>query len=145
MMLLRITNLSVSMTSFASDDTAQWSDTIPIQNVQLLGGIHLTLFLLQHSHLIKLLSESDHGFKLFHFYYCEGLGEQVCWVFFSSDMEGFNDSFIELFPNVVVSYIDVFCLMFHCRIYGKKYCHLIVQAKWCWSMWWVTNLPTEGS
>ena len=145
MMLLRMTNPSVSMTSFVSDDTVQWSDTIPTWNVQLLVGIHLTLFPIQHSHSTKLQSESDHGSELFHFYYCQGLGEQICWVFFSSDMEGFNDSFIKLFPNVVVSNIDVFCSTFHRRIYGKKNCHLIVWEKWCWSMWWVPYLPAEGS
>ena len=44
MMLLQITNPSVSIISFASDVTAQWSDTIPSRNVHLLVGIHLTLF-----------------------------------------------------------------------------------------------------
>ena len=47
-MLLLVTNPSVSMISFASDDTAQLSDTIPIRNVWLLVGIHLTFIPLQH-------------------------------------------------------------------------------------------------
>ena len=145
MMLLQVTNPSVSMISFVSDDTAQWSDTIPSWNVWLLIRIHLTLFPFQHSHSTELLPESDHGSKFFHFYYCKGFGEQVCWVFFSSDMERFNDSFVELFPYVVVSYIDVFRSTFHCRIYHKEYCCLIILAKWCWSMRWVANLPTERS
>ena len=46
-MLQWITNPSVSMTSFASVITVQWSNTIPSWNVQLLCRIHLTLFLLQ--------------------------------------------------------------------------------------------------
>ena len=145
MMLLWMTNPSVSMISFVSDDTAQWSNTSPSRNGQLLIGIHLTLFPFQHSHSTELLPESNHGSKLFHFYCCEGLGECICWVLFSSYMEGFDDSFVELFPYIMVSNVNVFCMMFHCRIYGQEYCCLVVWAKWCWSIRWVTYLPAKGS
>ena len=47
MMLLWITNPSVSMISFASAVTVQWSNTIPSWNAQLLVGIHLTLLPIQ--------------------------------------------------------------------------------------------------
>ena len=50
-MLLQITNPSVSMISFASDDTAQWSDTIPSQNVQL--------FMWNTSHIVSASTPSS--------------------------------------------------------------------------------------
>ena len=43
-MLLQITNLSVSMISFAHVCTVQWSNMIPRWNVWLLLRIHLTWF-----------------------------------------------------------------------------------------------------
>ena len=43
-MLLWITNLSVSNDIISTGYTALWSDTIPSQNVQLLVGIQSHLF-----------------------------------------------------------------------------------------------------
>ena len=43
-LLLRITNPQLVIISFAQVQAAQWSDTIPTQNIWFTIGIHLTLF-----------------------------------------------------------------------------------------------------
>ena len=53
-MLLWISNLSVSYDIISTGYTALWSDTIPKWNVQLLVGTQSHLFLFQHICLVKL-------------------------------------------------------------------------------------------
>ena len=66
-MMLQITSLSVSMTSFASDNTVQLSDTIPSWNVQLKHGIHLTLILLQQvGHFFSYMNSYHVQFSWLH-------------------------------------------------------------------------------
>ena len=55
-MLLQITNLSVSYDIICTGYTALWSDTIPKWNVQLFIGIQSHLFLFQQQHHDTTLS-----------------------------------------------------------------------------------------
>ena len=116
-MLLWITNLSVSYDITCTGYTVLLSNTISKQNVWLLVRIQSHLFLFQHSHSNKLPCESNHGSKFLHFDNSEGLGEQISWVFFSWYVIRFNNLIFILFTNVVVMYIYMLCLSFHCWIY----------------------------
>ena len=62
------------------------------------------------------LWQSDFGPKFLHFDDWQELGEQVCWVFFTSDMERFYNLFLILFPYVMMSNINMFCSTFDCWI-----------------------------
>ena len=109
-MLLQITNLSVSYDVTCTGWTALWSNTIPKWNVQLLIRMLSHLLPFPHSHSIKLLCGSNHLPELFHLNDCKGLGEQISWVFFSRYVIRFHYLILVLFLNVVVLYMYV-CLV----------------------------------
>ena len=81
------------------------------------------MILLQHSHSTKLF-----GPKFISFDNWQGLGEQVYWVLFSTNMEGLNEAFFILFLYVVMSNVYVLSAMFNCWIYCEEYHSLVVQA-----------------
>ena len=69
-MLLLIINLSVSMISFAQVYTAQWFNTIPHQNVQLLVGIHLTWFCFNSKVIIDAIGYCISAVRIIYRYNC---------------------------------------------------------------------------
>ena len=124
--LVRLTTVhyqsAVSMISLAQVLTAQWSNTIPCRNN--ISRYSVSTLPLNWMYLWQ----SNFGPKLLHFDDWQGLGEQICWVFFSSNMEWFYNLFFILFPNIMMSDVDMLCLTFDCWIYHKKYHSLVVQA-----------------
>ena len=84
------------------------------------------MILLQHSYSTELLCESNHGLKFLHFDDWSRLGEQISWVVFTLHVERFDDLILELFPYIVVSYVNVFGSTFYHWIYHKEYHSLVV-------------------
>ena len=71
----------------------------------------------------NILWQSNFGPKSLHFDDWQRLGEQICQIFFSSNMERFYDHFFILFLNVVMSNVYVFSSTFNCwneNVYQKE-------------------------
>ena len=106
-MLLQIVNPSVSIMSYCTGCTVQWSDTIPSWNVWLLVRIHLTWFHFNTPTQPNYSWWSNFGPKFPHFDDWQGLGEQISWVFFSSDVDG---------STILFYTVPLYCQMSICLV-----------------------------